>query len=91
MATKDGQQSTNSIIPNTKNCLNCYGEDEPIPIGPTARSLNKGYAYKSGIDNQLDHWTDSGIFAGAPSDKSTILTIAMWGDKSANLDDRARG
>ena len=91
MATKDGQQSTNYIIPNTNNGLNCYGEDEPIPIGPTARSLNKDYAYESGIDNQLDHWGDSGIFAGAPSDKSTILTIAMWRDKSANLDDGARG
>ena len=84
-------QSTDYIIPNSNNCANCHGEDELLPIGPRARSLNKDYAYDSGIDNQLTHWSEAGILAGVPSDLSTINTIPLWGDTSASLDDRARG
>lgn len=85
------QQTTDYIIPNTNNCANCHGDGELIPIGPTARSLNKSYAYASGTANQLDHWTAEGILSGAPTDTSTIDTIPLWGDTSASLDDRARG
>jgi parallel beta-helix repeat protein len=85
------QQTTDYIIPNTNNCANCHGVGELIPIGPTARSLNKEYAYESGTANQLDHWTAQGILSGAPADTSTIDTIPLWGDTSASLDDRARG
>ena len=84
-------QSTDYSIPNSNNCANCHGEDELLPIGPKARSLNKEYAYDSGLDNQLTHWTEAGILAGVPKDLSTITTIPSWGDTSASLDDRARG
>ena len=62
-----------------------------LPIGPPARSLNKDYTYDSGSANQLDYWTNQGILLGAPDDKSSINTIPLWGDTSADLDDRARG
>jgi parallel beta-helix repeat protein len=84
-------QSTDYVIPNTNNCANCHGEDELIPIGPTARSLNKEYDYASGTANQLDHWTAQGILTGAPSDTDSIDTIPLWEDTSASLDKRARG
>jgi parallel beta-helix repeat protein len=84
-------QSTDYSIPNSNNCANCHGEDELLPIGPKARSLNKNYAYENGSDNQLTHWTNLGILAGVPSDLSTISTIPLWNDTSASLDDRARG
>ena len=85
------EQSTDYVIPNTNNCANCHGEDEMLPIGPKARSLNRDYAYASGTANQLDHWTEQGILLGAPEDKESIDTIPLWGDTSADLDDRARG
>jgi parallel beta-helix repeat protein len=89
---KDGQpRSTDYVIPNTNNCANCHGEDNLIPIGPTARSLNKDYAYDSGTANQLNHWTIANILSGAPEDKVSIPSIPLWGDTGANLDDRARG
>jgi len=89
---KDGNtQSTNYVVPNTNNCANCHGEDELIPIGPKARSLNKDFPYDSGAANQLAHWTAQGILIGAPADTSTIDTIPLWGDASASLDARARG
>ena len=84
-------QSTDYIIPNSNNCANCHGEDELIPIGPKARSLNKNYAYDSGIANQLTYWTDLGILAGVPGDLTAIDTVPLWGDTSASLNDLARG
>jgi parallel beta-helix repeat protein len=84
-------RSTDYVIPNTNNCANCHGEETLIPIGPTARSLNKDYAYDSGTTNQLDHWSAINILSGAPADKSSIPSIPLWGDTSASLNDRARG
>jgi parallel beta-helix repeat protein len=87
---KDGlPRTTDYVIPNTNNCSSCHAQD--IPIGPTARSLNKSYAYASGTANQLDHWTAMGILTGAPEDKLSIPAIPLWEDTSADLDDRARG
>jgi parallel beta-helix repeat protein len=85
------QRSTDYVIPNTNNCANCHGEDTLLPIGPTARSLNRDYAYSSGSANQLGHWTGLGILIGAPDDTSSIDTVPMWGDTAADLDARARG
>jgi parallel beta-helix repeat protein len=84
-------QSTDYVIPNTNNCSNCHGEDVLLPIGPTARSLNKDYLYSSGMANQLAHWTAQGILTGMPDDLDSIVTIPLWGDTGASLDDRARG
>ncbi|MCR9103782.1 MAG: right-handed parallel beta-helix repeat-containing protein [Gammaproteobacteria bacterium] len=82
---------TDYIIPNTNNCSNCHGEDVLLPIGPTARSLNRDFAYDSGTANQIEHWSAAGLLTGAPEDTSSIVTIPLWGDNTASLDDRARG
>jgi parallel beta-helix repeat protein len=55
------QQTTDYVIPNTNNCANCHNENELLPIGPTARSLNRDYTYASGTENQLDYWAAQGI------------------------------
>jgi uncharacterized repeat protein (TIGR03806 family) len=85
-------QSTDYVIPNTNNCANCHDlRDKMLPIGTKARSLNRDYAYDSGVANQLDYWTDHDILVGAPEDKDSIDSIPLWGDSSADLDDQARG
>lgn len=84
-------QSTQYVIPNSNNCANCHGEDELVPIGPTARSLNGDYAYASGTANQLMHWQAQGILAGLPADMADIPRITPWDDTAADLDERARG
>jgi parallel beta-helix repeat protein len=84
-------QSTKYVIPNTNDCKKCHGEDGMLPLGPTARSLNKDYAYDDGSANQLDYWTDHGVLTGAPENTSSIDTIPLWGDTGADLDERARG
>ncbi len=86
------QQSTEYVIPNTNNCANCHDNaKELLPIGPTARSLNRDYTFASGTENQLDYWAQQGILTGAPEDKESIDSIPLWGDETASLDDRARG
>ena len=86
------ERSTAYVIPNTNNCAQCHKlNDDILPIGPKARSLNKDYSYDSGVANQLDYWTDQGILEGAPADTDSIDTIPLWGDETADLDDRARG
>lgn len=84
-------RSTNYKVPNTNDCANCHGEKNLIPIGPKARLLNKDFAYASGTANQLEHWTTQGILTGVPADTSSIDTIPLWDDTSADLTDRARG
>lgn len=84
-------RSTDYIVPNTNNCANCHGEEELLPIGPTARSLNRVIGYVEGAENQLAHWTNANILTGVPADTAAIDAIPLWGDDTATLDDRARG
>ncbi|MEM9256110.1 MAG: SO2930 family diheme c-type cytochrome [Pseudomonadota bacterium] len=84
-------RTTDYVIPNTNNCSNCHGEDVLVPIGPTARSLNRDIASVQGNTNQLDYWVDQGLLSGAPDDKGSIESIPLWGDTTADLGDRARG
>ncbi|MFT4518489.1 MAG: parallel beta-helix repeat protein [Halioglobus sp.] len=84
-------QTTDYVIPNTNNCANCHGEDGMVPLGPTARSLNKDFDYAGGTDNQLDHWTLQNILTGAPANTASIPSIPLWDDATADLNDRARG
>lgn len=85
------ERTTDYVIPNSNNCENCHGEDGMQPIGPKARLLNKSFDYADGTANQIEHWMEQGILAGAPSDTSTIDTIPLQDDLAADLDDRARG
>ncbi|MDE0950911.1 MAG: right-handed parallel beta-helix repeat-containing protein [Halioglobus sp.] len=82
---------TDYVIPNTNNCANCHGEDGMLPLGTTARSLNKDFTYDSGTANQLEHWMAVNILSGVPGDTASIPSIPRWKDTSANLGERARG
>ncbi|MAT91490.1 MAG: hypothetical protein CME59_02705 [Halioglobus sp.] len=84
-------RSTDYVIPNTNNCANCHGEEVLLPIGPTARSLNRDYAYDDMQQNQIRHWSAAGILDGAPQDTATIDTIPDWLDPAEELAGRARG
>ena len=88
----DGKPRTNNyIIPNANQCKGCHTSGETVtPIGPKARHLNRDFAYASGVENQLSHWTRLGALAGAPS-PTDAPRLAAWDDpKSGSLDARAR-
>lgn len=77
-------------VPNQNQCKECHSvSGRLIPIGPKARNLNGDYAYPQGAENQLAHWTRTGILAGAPAPAAAPRT-AVWTDPHESLDSRAR-
>jgi uncharacterized repeat protein (TIGR03806 family) len=86
-------RSTTYQIPNTGQCLRCHSSstDGAVPIGPTARMLNKGFDYGGGAENQLVHWTTLGLLAGAPADPASAPRLPVWNDPAdGTLELRAR-
>jgi uncharacterized repeat protein (TIGR03806 family) len=84
-------KSNNYIIPNSNQCKGCHkAGDTMLPIGPKARNLNRDFAYDTGKENQLAHWSRLGLLAGAP-DPAGAPRLAVWDDpKTGTLDARAR-
>ena len=78
------------VIPNANECHQCHDNQKVLlPIGPKARNLNKNYAYESGIENQLDHWTRVGYLRDVP-EANARPRVAAWTDQHAPVSERAR-
>lgn len=79
-------------VPPKNQCTNCHAvvpvlQDENDkrksifkPIGPKARFLNYDFDYGGQVENQLVHWENAGILAGAPNDKGSIVTAPIFKD-----------
>ena len=77
-------------VPNVNQCKQCHLAGEAVtPIGPRARNLNGVFAYPGGPENQLAHWTRTGLLAGAPP-FAKIAATPRWDDTRAPLGGRAR-
>jgi uncharacterized repeat protein (TIGR03806 family) len=92
---RDGaERQNNYIIPNANQCKSCHVTDVDTrtftPIGPTARNLNKDFAYADGTRNQLAHWARSGILEGAPQADSAPRSARADDPTTGSLDERAR-
>ena len=87
------REDFNYIVPDESQCQSCHAQDwvdrKIHPIGPKARHLNKDYAYASGAENQLVHWTRVGYLSGAPV-PADAPRDANWADERAPLDARVR-
>jgi uncharacterized repeat protein (TIGR03806 family) len=81
------------VVPNENQCAGCHVVDlstkRIAPIGTKARHLNRDYAYASGSENQLVHWSKLGYLVGMASDSHPAKN-AGWGDTRQPLDARAR-
>ena len=76
-------------VPNVNQCKECHELGDAItPIGPKARNLNGDFAYATGSENQLAHWTRIGMMTGAPA-PSAAPSTPRWDDPHAPLRDRA--
>lgn len=77
-------------VPNQNQCKECHQLDKTLmPIGPKVRNLNGDFAYAEGRENQLAHWTRTGVLAGAPR-PSAAPRAARWDDPREPLEARAR-
>lgn len=88
----DGEQRTiNYLVPNMNQCRSCHENRQVMaPIGPKARHLNKDYHYPESRDNQLAHWTRTGILRGAPAPEEAPR-LAVWDDPATgSVEQRAR-
>jgi uncharacterized repeat protein (TIGR03806 family) len=84
-------RSNNYIIPNANQCKGCHKLGETIsPIGPKARHLNRDFAYATGTENQLLHWTKQGALNGAPAPVDSPR-LPSWDDPAdGSIEERAR-
>ena len=78
-------------VPNINQCKGCHVKNqEMLPIGPTARQLNREYPYVDGEQNQLAHWQAIGYLEGLPPAEE-IPRLAVWNDPaSGSVAERAR-
>ncbi len=77
-------------VPNQNQCKECHSLSGRLaPIGPKARNLNGSFAYPEGAENQLAHWTRTGMLTGAPAPDQSPRT-AVWNNPAEPLEARAR-
>jgi len=77
-------------VPNANQCKQCHLDGDAVtPIGPRARNLNVTYRYAGGTENQLAHWTQTGVLTGAPV-PAKVARTPVWDNPRETLDGRAR-
>jgi uncharacterized repeat protein (TIGR03806 family) len=84
-----GRQVTTSYrTPNKNECKGCHSQGgKLVPLGPTARNLNRFHPSATHAPNQLEWWKELGILEGDL--KGAPRLAAAWNQKEA-LADRAR-
>jgi parallel beta-helix repeat protein len=88
----DGRpRSTSYEIPNANQCLNCHRQDKAfLPIGPTARNLNRPRPSADSTENQLAYFERVGLIDNLP-DSAAIPQLPRFDDAQAStIDHRAR-
>ncbi|WP_058022627.1 SO2930 family diheme c-type cytochrome [Pseudohongiella spirulinae] len=83
------------VVPNRNECASCHvldqNSDELSPIGPSARNLNRLFAYSSEQElNQLQALAERDWLSGLPA-ASELPAAALWSPGATdNLEHRAR-
>jgi uncharacterized repeat protein (TIGR03806 family) len=58
---------TGYIVPNMNQCLSCHSSNGAmVPIGISARQMNRDFHYNDGLRNQLLHLSQAGLLTGVP-------------------------
>ncbi|MGI9545174.1 MAG: SO2930 family diheme c-type cytochrome [Cyclobacteriaceae bacterium] len=82
----------NYSIPNVNQCKGCHIKGKEIlPIGPSARQLNKDFNYQGKTNNQLLKWASLEILDELPENKSVWPKIPVWNQpETGSIAERAR-
>ncbi|RIK79135.1 MAG: hypothetical protein DCC67_10865 [Planctomycetota bacterium] len=88
----DGQpRSVNYQLPNANQCLNCHSQDKAfVPIGPTARNLNRPLPASGHAENQLQHFAAAGMLDGLPAGDAVAALPRFDDPHSGSIAERAR-
>lgn len=77
-------------VPNINQCKNCHETSKVIvPLGTTARELNKNFNYENHSENQLVEMQKRGWIENMPP-LAEIPKLVDWQDASQLLENRAR-
>ena len=64
-----GDKEFDYLVPDMNQCAACHASNHTTkairPLGPTARQLNRQFAYVDGPENQLDRWSAQGLLMAA--------------------------
>ncbi|MFN2423331.1 MAG: hypothetical protein ABR572_06115 [Cryomorphaceae bacterium] len=83
------QRATNYRIPAEGECFTCHKTGTvAMPLGPKPQNIDKAFAYKDGVKNQLTKWSEVGYLSG--SFPSEIDRLVPWDDPSELLSERVR-
>ena len=76
-------------IPNANQCIVCHEQNGKfVPLGPTARNLNRPYRHGDSVD-QLTDWAKKGLLQGVPA--GSHEKMARFDDPtSGSVNERAR-
>lgn len=79
------------LVPSQSECSKCHANDgTATPLGPRADQINRSFAYSSGTENELAHWTRLGLIKGAPAPAQAPV-LPVWNDPSTgSTEARAR-
>jgi uncharacterized repeat protein (TIGR03806 family) len=89
---KNGKRRTIShAVPNKNQCKGCHVQKEVMmPIGITARQLNRDILYENSKKNQLSIWVEEHMISAVP-ELTRVPKLAVWDDAaSGSLNARAR-
>ena len=78
-------------VPNKNQCKGCHDREGALtPIGPRARNLNHALAYGDMSENQIAHWSRTGMLSGAPAPDQAPRAPLFSDPADGALDARAR-
>jgi len=85
-------QLDNYAVPRKNQCASCHRKADDLfrPIGTKAKLLNMAIPYGDVTENQLTHWSELGLLAGAPANPADAPKTVDWKDESATLEERAK-
>ena len=84
-------QAPHYLVPSRPQCEQCHSESGAVePIGPKAHWLNTDFAYESGTENQLAHWSRIGMLTGAPDPANAPKLPAAADPDAGTVEQRAR-
>lgn len=84
--------TTPYALPNKNQCRGCHVRNQAmVPLGPSARQLNREFTFQGIGGNQLAQWRARGMLTGLPPEAAAVPRLAVWNEASSGtLDNRAR-